>query len=190
MSEITTLLERVGAGDARARDELYAVLYPELRKLARARLRHSETITLLETTALVHESYERFIKSNGLSFPDRGRFFAFASNVMRSVIIDAVRKRRAARRAGGLEHVELDDAIVDAVPDESAGQIIRVHEALDELSALDPRLAQVVEMRYFAGLAEEQIATALGVTERTVRRDWSKARALLHAALSEQGSSA
>jgi RNA polymerase sigma factor (TIGR02999 family) len=182
MSELTELLERLNAGESAARESLFALLYQDLRKLARARLRQSETITLLNTTSLVHESYLRFLNARELRFADRGKFYAYAATVMRSIVVDEVRKRHAERRGGAAEHVELDTGAADSRQDD-ADQIIRVHEALDELSALDPRLAQVVEMRYFAGLTEQDIAQALGVTERTVRRDWDKARTLLFSAL-------
>jgi len=182
MSEITVLLQQVNSGDAGARQRLYTLLYDELHALARSRLRRSETLTLLDTTALVHESYLRFLDARRISFADRGRFFAFAASIMRSIVIDEIRKRRAERRGGGAEHVEVDDQVADTLARDDA-QALRVHEALQELSALDQRLAQVVEMRYFAGLTEVDIADALGVTERTVRRDWDKARTLLFAAL-------
>jgi RNA polymerase sigma factor (TIGR02999 family) len=182
MSEITALLQRVNAGDAAARDSLFALLYQDLRKLARSRLRRSESITLLDTTALVHESYLRYLNAHELEFADRGRFFAYAANVMRSIVVDEVRKRHAECRGGEAEHVELDTDAVDSLAQDDE-QILRVHEALDELAALDPRLARVVEMRYFAGLSEADIAEAMGVTDRTVRRDWDKARTLLFAAL-------
>ena len=182
MSEITQLLERINAGDTAARDSLFALLYEDLSKLARARLRRTEPITLLNTTALVHESYLRFLNARRLEFSDRGRFFGYAASVMRSVVVDEVRKRRAERRGGSAEHVELDTDVADSAQQDD-DQIIRVHDALDELSALDPRLAHVVEMRYFAGLTEQEIAEALGITERTVRRDWDKARTLLFSAL-------
>ena len=182
MSETATLLKRINLGDAGARDALYARLYPELRRLARARLARSETITLLDTTSLVHESYLRFLNARELDFGDRGRFFAYAATVMRSVVVDEVRKRHADRRGGEAVHVELSDEVADGVARDE-DQVLRVHEALEELAALDSRLAQVVEMRYFAGITEKDIAAALGVTERTVRRDWDKARTLLFSAL-------
>jgi RNA polymerase sigma factor (TIGR02999 family) len=182
VSEVTQLLQRINAGDAAARDSLFGLLYQDLRKLARSRLRRSEPITLLNTTSLVHESYLRFLNARELDFADRGRFFGYAASVMRSIVVDEVRKRRTERRGGEAEHVELDTGVADSAQHDE-DQIIRVHEALDELSALDPRLAQVVEMRYFAGLTEPDIAEALGVTERTVRRDWDKARTLLFSAL-------
>lgn len=182
MSEITQLLERINGGDAAARDSLFALLYQDLRKLARSRLKRSEPITLLNTTSLVHESYLRFLNARGLEFADRGRFFGYAASVMRSVVVDEVRKRRTERRGGSAEHIELDTGVADSAQQDE-DQIIRVHEALEQLSALDPRLAHVVEMRYFAGLSEEEIAGILGITERTVRRDWDKARTLLFSAL-------
>ena len=182
MAEITELLKQMGDGDTAACNALYETLYPDLRRLARARLRRNETITLLDTTGLVHEAYLRLLNAHELEFPDRGRFFAYASNVMRSIVVDEVRKRHAERRGGDAVHVELETDLADAAQGDE-DQIIRVHEALDELSAMDPRLARVVEMRYFGGLTELDIADALGVAERTVRRDWDKARTLLYAAL-------
>ena len=182
MSEITELLQKCSAGDSTARESLFALLYQDLHKLARARLRRSETITLLNTTSLVHESYLRLSNAHELEFKDRGSFFAYAACVRRSIIVDEVRKRHAERRGGSAEHVELDTGVGDALANDD-GQIIRVHEALEDLGALDPRLAQVVEMRYFAGLTEEEIASALGLSARTVQRDWEKARTLLCEAL-------
>lgn len=182
MRDITGLLTRVNDGDEAARAALYTLVYPELHKLASARLRGNEPITLLDTTSLLHETYLRFVQAQGLSFETRGRFFGFAASMMRSIIVDAIRKRRAERHGGDAQHVEFDTGVVDAhQADED--QVLRVHEALHELAALEPRLAQVVEMRYFAGLTEREIADVLGLTERTVRRDWDKARTLLHAAL-------
>ncbi|CAM3852280.1 ECF-type sigma factor [Roseateles saccharophilus] len=182
MSEITELLRRVNTGDTSARDSLFALLYQDLRELARSRLRRSETITLLDTTSLVHESYLRFLNARELDFGGRGKFFAFAASVMRSIIVDELRKRHAQRRGGVAVHVELDEELAASLAHDDM-QVVRVHEALDELATLDPRLTQVVEMRFFAGLSEEEIADALGVTDRTVRRDWDKARTLLYGAL-------
>ena len=182
MSEITELLHQVNAGDTPARERLYALLYGELRALARSRLRRSETITLLDTTSLVHEAYLRFLRAHQLSFSDRSRFFAFAASIMRTIVIDEIRKRRADRRGGSAEHVPVDDQLADELTRDE-DEVMRVHEALAELSSLDPRLGRVVEMRYFAGLTEEEVADSLGVTSRTVRRDWDKARTLLFSAL-------
>ncbi len=163
--------------------EAWREVYPELKKIARARL-HSAGPGLgaqsgLNTTALVAESYLRLASKVGqLSFPSRGHFYAYAAQVMRSVIVDDVRERQAERHGGGVAHVTLDTAVSDQIgnaPDEA----LDVDAALRTLAQVEPRLAQVVEMRYFGGLSDAEIATALGQTDRTVRRDWVKARALL-----------
>lgn len=179
---ITQLIRKVSGGEAGARERLFAAAYDELRKLARSRLRDGGRNTFLDTTALVHESYLKFLNSGQLRADDRRAFFAYASRVMRSVIIDTVRERQAERRGGDLQEVTLNTSISDSVP---AGeqQLLDVHEALDALAQSEPRLAEVVEMRYFGGYSEVEIGEALGLTERTVRRDWDKARLLLMALL-------
>ena len=190
MSPLTTLLRRANAGDEAARQQLFAVAYDELRALARARLRDGGRNTLLDTTALVHESFLRFVQAGRLCGADRGQFFAYAAAVMRSVIVDFARQRLAVRRGGGAEHVSFDTEQADkwseeraTQPDEQAQQVLHIHQALEALAQDDPRLAQVVEMRYFAGMDDTEIATALGITDRTVRRDWQRARLLLAAVI-------
>jgi len=179
---LTQLIRHAGTGDRGARDELFEAAYIELRKLARSRLRDGGRNTYLDTTALVHESYLRFLNSGQLRVEDRRAFFAYASKVMRSVIIDAVRERQAERRGGDLSEVTLDTQLSAELPVGEA-EVLQVHEALLALEQAEPRLAQVVEMRYFGGYSEIEIAEALAVTERTVRRDWDKARLLLMNAL-------
>ena len=182
MSEITQLLQAAGQGDRAAGDRAFSLLYADLQRLARSRLRRASELTLLDTTALVHESFLRLQGGAEQAFPDRHHFLAYAAKVMRAVVVDVVRARQAERRGGGAEHLPLDTAVVGdlAAHDD---EVLRVHEALDELSALEPRLAQVVELRYFGGLTEPEIAASLGVTERTVQRDWQKARLFLAVAL-------
>ena len=182
MSSLTQLIQQVGVGDLAARDELFAAAYSELRKLARSRLRDGGRNTFLETTALVHESYLRFLKVGELRIEDRRAFFGYASKIMRSVIIDSVRERQAQRRGGELTELTLDTQVSAELPSGEA-EVLPVHEALLALEQAEPRLAQVVEMRYFGGYSELEIAEVLGVTERTVRRDWEKARLLLMSAL-------
>jgi len=182
MKSLTVLIQQVGTGNQAARDELFAEAYAELRKLARSRLRDGGRNTFLETTALVHESYLRFLNSGQLRIEDRRAFFAYASKVMRSVIIDAVRERQAERRGGDLQRITLNTAQADSLP-AGEDELMQVHEALEVLAQAEPRLAQVVEMRYFGGYTEREIADALELTERTVRRDWDKARLLLGAML-------
>lgn len=182
MSTLTELIEQVGAGNREARDALFAAAYSELRKLAHARLRDGGRNTFLETTALVHESYLRFLNAGELRIEDRRAFFAYASKVMRSVIVDSVRERRAERRGGDAGELTLDTQGEAALP-EGEAEVLQVHEALFALEAAEPRLATVVEMRYFGGYSEVEIAQTLELTERTVRRDWEKARMLLMVAL-------
>jgi RNA polymerase sigma factor (TIGR02999 family) len=182
MADLTTLIRRAHEGDAEARDQAYGLLYADLCKLARARLARSRRNTLLDTSALVNEAYIRLVRADGMVPKDRYRYLAYASRAMRSVIVDLVRSRATERRGMMARHVTLDTDVRDSI---AAGEdeIVRVHEALEELAAVDERVVRVVEMRYFAGLSEKEIAATLGVTERTVRRDWEKARMLLAAAL-------
>lgn len=179
---LTHLIHRAREGDAAAAEALFAATYPELRRLARIRLRAGARQTLLETSSLVSEMYLRFAAAERVHIEDRVHFMRWASRAMRSVIVDFARRRGARRRGGDAARVTLTTR-AGAAPQSSATEIVRVHEALEEVAAVEPRLAQVVEMRYFAGMTEAEIALALGVTDRTVRRDWEKARLLLRAAL-------
>ena len=181
---IADLMSRVNAGEPGAQDALFAAADGELRKLARSRLRGGGRHSMLDTTALVHESYLRTVNAGALRSDNRRAFFAFASSVMRSVIVDAVRQRRAQRRGGDLQRLTLDTHVADQLPC-AEDELLHVHEALDVLAAAEPRLAQVVEMRYFGGYGESEVGAALGLTERTVRRDWDKARLLLSVLLKD-----
>jgi len=177
------LLHRMHAGDPGARDELFTAAYEELRRLARARLREGGRSVVLDTTSLVHECYLRFVASGELRAEERRAFFGYASKVMRSVIVNSVREQQAERRGGSAPQLALSTEIVaNLAGDEET--ILKVHEALEVLEQADERLAQVAQMRYFGGYTEREIAETLGVTERTVQRDWEKARAILLAALS------
>jgi RNA polymerase sigma factor (TIGR02999 family) len=182
MTQLTELIGRIQAGDTEARDALFAAAYDELHRLARARLRDGGRNTVLDTTCLVHESYLRFVRAGELRAEDRRAFFAYASRVMRSVIVNSVRERIAQKRGGSARPMTLSTQLGAKVAD-GEESIMKVHEALEELAKAEPRLAQVVEMRYFGGYSEQEMAETLGVTERTVRRDWEKARLILVAAL-------
>ncbi len=166
------------AENADARDALFASAYGELRVLARSRLRNGGRSEMLDTTVLVHEAYLRFSNISSLHATDRRAFFAYASRIMRSVIVDTVREYQSQRRSGAADCVTLDTGVLGQLVD-GEDEILRVHDALYMLSRAEPRLAVVVEMRYFGGYSEASIAEALEVTERTVRRDWQKARVLL-----------
>ena len=160
---------------------LFPALYSELRRLARSKLAGGGRHTLLDTHALVHEAFLRMQRAGGVSVNDREHFLAYAASTMRSVVIDFVRRRSAERRGGDVEHVTLDTHAAQA-PGGLGGnddEILAVHEALQTLAEVDERLVRVVEMRYFAGLTDAETAAALGVTDRTVRRDWERARLLL-----------
>jgi RNA polymerase sigma factor (TIGR02999 family) len=166
-ADLTDLIQRAGHGDASAADELFSVTYADLRRLARARLRTGGRNTLLDTVALVNESYLRFASAGQLRLEDRVHFMRWAACAMRC--------------GGEALRVSLEDDLAASVAPED--EILSVHEALEKIAAFDPRLVQVVELRYFGGLTEAETAEALGVTDRTIRRDWEKARLLLREAL-------
>jgi RNA polymerase sigma factor (TIGR02999 family) len=179
---VTALLAAARSGDKDAAGEAFGLLYDELRRLARSRLRQHRTMTLLDTTSLVHECFLKLVGVNGVPVEDRHHFFAYAARVMRSVIVDFARARLAERRGGDADRLVLDTELGEKIAAPES-DVLRVHEALEVLAQADARLAQVVEMRYFGGLTEPEIAAALGMSERTVRRDWEKARLLLLAQL-------
>jgi RNA polymerase sigma factor (TIGR02999 family) len=169
-----------------ALDAQFAAAYRELRQLARSRLRRGGRDLVLDTTALVHESYLRLsVRQQALQFPYLPRFLAYAGRVMRSVIVDLVRQRQSDRQGGDLARLTLTGDLLEHEAGLAQGedQILRVHEALEDMAQVDPRMAQVVELRYFGGLSDLEIAQALGVTDRTVRRDWAHARLFLAQAL-------
>lgn len=178
MGDVTLLLQRARDNDHAAVDALFELLYQDLRRLAHARLAASGHHTLLDTCALVHEAYLRFQQADRVTLNDREHFLAYAATTLRSVVVDFVRQRQAQRRGGDALRVSLDTNVGDNLV-ASDDEVVAVHEALEELARIDARLVRVVEMRYFAGLTEGEIAEALGVTDRTIRRDWEKARILL-----------
>jgi len=173
---------------AAPRPELEPRLYAELKQLARSRLRGAGPRLQLNTTALVHESFVRLcarLDPQPPLFASEGHFLAYAARVMRSVVVDLAREQRALRHGGGAAELSLDTEGLAALPGPTPEPaVLEVHEALLALQALEPRLGQVVELRYFGGLSESEIAEHLGLTERTVRRDWQKARLLLLSMLS------
>jgi RNA polymerase sigma factor (TIGR02999 family) len=182
MTELTTWLAAARQGDIQAAGHVFSLLYDDLRRLASSRLRQHQNLTSLNTTALVHESYLKLVGIASLPVDDRNHFFAYAATVMRSVIVDFARSRLAQSRGGGAEHLVLDTALSNQLCAPET-DVLRVHEALEVLAQADKVLAQVVEMRYFGGLTDPEIAAVLGISERTVRRNWDKARMLLAKAL-------
>ena len=183
MGQVTSLLSAIGQGEPEALGQLYELLYPELHRLAHSRVRRSGDMTLLDTTSLVHESFLRFESSGAVRMGDRSQFMAYAAQVMRSVVVDVIRRRQTERRGGDAVHVEFDEALAVPAADPRESEVLRVHESLKELEGIDPRLVKVVEMRYFSGMTEPEVAEVLGLTVRTVARDWEKARLFLHESL-------
>jgi RNA polymerase sigma factor (TIGR02999 family) len=174
------LAEAFRAIDDRAPSELdraFTAFYPELKKIAHARLRGSGLHGAMQTTALVHDSYLRLASRPDIAFGDRLQFFAYSSRVLRSIVVDLVREQRALRRGGDLDIVTLDTAAGEGLP--ASADIEAVNDALEDLAKIDPPLARLVEMRFFGGMSEGEIAEALGISARTVSREWQKARALL-----------
>jgi RNA polymerase sigma factor (TIGR02999 family) len=177
MGEITQIIEQGSAQGGVDSAALFNAAYAELRQLAHSRLSRNGPMTLLDSTVLVNEIWLRLSGQETLKVDTRRRFFAYAAQVMRSVIVDQVRERAALRRGGGERALTLNTALGDGLA--GGDEALQVHEALESLAQLEPRLAQVVEMRFFGGMTEVEIGEALGLTERTVRRDWEKARVLL-----------
>lgn len=184
--EVTELLAAARQGDRGALDRLLPLVYDELRAVARRQLRRQRPGQTLDTTALVHEAYLKISDRTGGAWQDRTHFLSIAGLAMRHVLVDAARRRAAAKRGGADLQVSLGQAgPVATGPAMDAVEILALDRALTSLAALNERLSRLVEMRFFAGLTEEEAAEALGTSERTVRRDWRKARAFLFQALSK-----
>lgn len=183
MTDVTTLLGAVRSGSAADANELFQLLYLELRSLAHEQSRRHANKSV-HTTTLVHEAFLRFRASGELQLDDRRHFLAYASHVMRSIVVDHARSQLAEKRGGGITPLTLDTGIANSAT-ATNDEVVRVHDALDELTALDERLGKIVEMKYFGGMAESEIAEALNLSTRTVQRDWEKARMFLSASLQE-----
>ena len=165
---ITELLLELGHGDERAADVLVPLVYDELRRIASRQLSRVGSGHTLTPTGLVHEAYLRLVDQTRAQWVNRAQFFAVAARLMRRILVDHARRVRAGKRGGGWERLALDDAQIPI--EERAGELIALDDALERLAALNPRLSQVVECRFFGGMTEEETAAALGVTDRTVRR--------------------
>lgn len=185
MDDFESLLQRANADEPGALDALFATAYDELLQLARSRLRDGGRSTVMDTTSLVHESYLRMAGGSRLRAEHRRAFFAYASNVMRSVIVDAVRRRQAERRGGDLVRVTLDTEVGAGLVATDEDGVLDMHRALERLAPTKPREAQVMAMMYFGGLTEAQVAEALQVTDRTVRRYLADIRPLLRELLGD-----
>lgn len=185
-SEITRLLEAWSRGDSAAFDRLFDLLYPELRRAADRAMRRERAGHTLQPTALVHETFLELLGQERSRFGGRAHFLAVAAFVMRRILAEHARGRAAAKRGGGARHVAgLDAALTVATPDHEATleEILAVDQALDRLERVDARAARVVVLRYFGGLSHEEIGAALDLSERTVKREWTAARAWLRSEL-------
>ncbi len=181
--DITNLLHAIGEGDAQATDELFSLVYAELKRLAKGqRIRWTGDYTL-NTTVLVHEAYIKLVDQSQASFADRAHFLAVAARAMRHILVNYAERRQAAKRGGGKTHVDLDHA--NPVSPEAAEDVIALHGALDRLGQVSERQARVVETRFFGGFSIEETANLLGVSPATVKRDWVLASAWLHREIKE-----
>ncbi|MFN3564711.1 MAG: ECF-type sigma factor [Burkholderiaceae bacterium] len=178
---IAAALEAAEKGDAAATAELFATLYRELHRLAKRQLHAHAAGATLSATTLLHEAYLDMSRRDP-AFPDRARFFAYAARAMRGLIIDYVRERRAVKRGGEFHLTQLDTGIADSAAQDT-GDLTRLGDALDELARADAPLAELVELKFFCGFTFAEIAAMRGASERTVQRDWAKARLYLHDAL-------
>ena len=178
---VTELLLAWGAGDAGALDALVPVVYGELRRQAARALRREGAQHTLQATALVHEAYFRLVQQDRVAWRNREQFFGVAAQLIRRILIDHARARRAAKRGGAAARVTLGDGdgAADASGANDALDVLALHDALERLAALDPEQARLVELRYFGGLSIEETAEALGVSPATVKREWAVARAWL-----------
>ncbi len=180
---LTGLLRAWRGGDLAARDELMRVVHQELRRRAAARLRREHPGHLLQPTALVHEAYLRLVDQSHTDWQNRAHFFALASEMMRRILVDHVRRRNMAKRSGGWARVTLDDGAARYGPPDI--DVLDLDEALSELASLDPRKSRVAELRFFGGLSHREVACALGISRATVERDWEMARAWLFRRLTQ-----
>ena len=176
---ITHLLVELRAGNAEAMARLMPVVYRELRRLAAHYMQHERPGHTLQPTALVHEAYLRLVGQTDRNWQNRAHFFAVAAQAMRAVLVDHARANLAQKRGGGQVHVELDDAFKLTAPEPRA--VLVLDEVLKRLEQIDPRASRVVELRWFVGLRVEEVAQAMGISEKTVRRDWNFAKAWLQA---------
>ena len=190
-ADVTTLLGAIRGGESAAASQLFDLLYRDLKQLAHRQLSrqaHSQGqggAVSLDTTALVHESYLKLVDGGALKPEDRKHFFAYTASVMRSVIVDFARSQLAGKRGGQHLQVTLNTNVADSTPVQNA-EVLQVHEAIEELTAIDARMGKLVELRYFAGLSEQEAADALEISRRTAQREWEKARLFLFASLQQK----
>lgn len=185
--DLTRILQQLRGRHASISAEAFAAIYAELRKLARIHMSKERASHTLQTTALIHEAYLKIAGLERIEWSSRTHFFAVASQIMRQILVDYARRRSAEKHGGGFLRVELNEGV--ALTEENLESILLVDAALNKLQHVDARQAQVVELRFFAGLSNEQIAEYLGVSERTVKRDWKFAQAWLYGEITGESGS-
>jgi RNA polymerase sigma factor (TIGR02999 family) len=181
---VTDLLIEWGKGDQEALNQLMPLVYDELHRLASRYLRHERAGHTLQTTALVHEAYLKLVDQSHANWQNRVQFFAAAAQMMRRILVDYARNRRAIKRGGDYLRLSLDEAAISS--EEKDADLLSLNEALNSLATIDPQQSRVVELRVFGGLTVEETAEALGISPRTVKREWSMAKAWLHRQLKNQ----
>lgn len=184
--DITGLLKNLGGGDRHAVSQIAAVVYPELKKIARAYMRVEREGHTLQPTALINEAWMRLVEQTRVDWRDRTHFFGVAASMMRRVLVDHARQRLADKRGGGQPRLSTDWLDELEICGGKVDEIVAVHEALNLLSAVDPRQARIVELRYFAGMDVDETAVAMGISPRTVDREWSMAKAWLWSQLAPE----
>lgn len=185
MSDVTQLLNAIDAGDPKAADQLLPMVYEELRKLAAAKMAQEKSGQTLQATALVHEAWMRLVGANDQqAWNNRGHFFGAAAEAMRRILIDRARQKARVRHGGELERVDLDH--VNLATEDNAETLLAMSDALEALARESPQKAEIVELRYFTGLDNQEIARALGISLSTVERSWAYARSWLHRELKKK----
>jgi RNA polymerase sigma-70 factor (ECF subfamily) len=182
-ADVTVLLAQLVGGDQRAAARLVPLVYSELRQMAARYMRRERVDHTLQTTALVHEAYLKLVEQTPASWQNRAHFFAVAAQVMRHILVDHARGHLREKRGGGRPVLALDEGLVFSP--ERSSELLEVDAALQRLSALDPRQGKIVELRFFGGLTVEETAAVLGISPKTVKRDWSVAKAWLHGELKQ-----
>jgi RNA polymerase sigma factor (TIGR02999 family) len=177
VGDVTRVLEQVQQGDPKSAEELLSLVYDELRRLAAAKMAMEAPGHTLQATALVHEAWLRLSGQRNQHYPNRHHFFGAAAEAMRRILVENARRKLRLKRGGGVERAELQESAIEAPADDET--VMKVHEALDTLAAENPEMARIVTLKFFVGLKHEEIATLLGVNEKTVRRHWELAKVKL-----------
>lgn len=184
--QVTQLLVAWGKGDELAREQLMALVYEELHRLAHNYMRRESPGHTLQTSALVNEAFVRLVDQKDVRWQNRAHFFGIAAQTMRRILVDYARSRKSTKRGGGAAQISLNEALI--VSDERSAEVVNVHEALERLAEFDPRKSQLVELRFFGGLSIDEAAEVLRVSPGTVMRDWTLAKAWLRREISSDGS--